>query len=204
MRGLGELSSREAPAKPATRHVAGQEPGNKRLGNEAEAWEGGIREFDTAPGYGIAEKILGRVLKRLGLTDKSRIISKVIIPPGRVDADGLRRLIDQTFKHLGIYRLNALYEPCTNIRAGARYLRELLDRYNSNLHLALAAYNYGPGRIRNQAGAGHIPQGAKWYSSYIYHHLKYILQTATIADAGATGKPADYNPQKRLALITDL
>jgi len=107
-----------------------------------------------------------------------------------------------TAKHLGIYRLNALYEPCTNIRAGARYLRELLDRYNSNLHLALAAYNYGPGRIRNQAGAGHIPQGAKWYSSYIYHHLKYILQMATITDAGASGKPAAYNPQKRLALIT--
>ncbi len=103
----------------------------------------------------------------------------------------------KTAKHLNIYRLNALYEPCTNIRAGARYLRELLDRYSGNLHLALAAYNYGPGRIKNGVGADHIPRGAKWYSGYIYHHLKYILQGAT-----AAGKPKKYNRQQRLALVT--
>ena len=107
-----------------------------------------------------------------------------------------------TAKHLGIYRLNALYEPCTNIRAGARYLRELLDRYNNNLHLALAAYNYGPGRIKNQAGVGHIPRGAKWYSGYIYHHLKYILQGATTAATDPSGKPGRYKRHKRLAIIT--
>ncbi len=107
-----------------------------------------------------------------------------------------------TAKHLGIYRLEALYEPCTNIRAGARYLRELLDRYNENPHLALAAYNYGPGRIKNQAGAGHIPRGAKWYSGYIYHHLEYIMKGATAVGSDASGKPERYNRQKRLALIT--
>lgn len=107
-----------------------------------------------------------------------------------------------TAKHLDVYRLNALYEPCTNIRAGARYLRELLDRYNDNLHLALAAYNYGPGRIKNRAGAGHIPRGAKWYSGYIYHHLKYILHGATASGIDASGRPKKYSRQKRLALIT--
>ena len=107
-----------------------------------------------------------------------------------------------TAKHLGIYRLKALYEPCTNIRAGAGYLRELLNRYNENIHLALAAYNYGPSRIKNRAGTGHIPRGAKWYSGYIYHHLKYIVQEATPTGTYASGKPKTYNRQKRLALIT--
>ena len=107
-----------------------------------------------------------------------------------------------TAKHLGIYRLEPLYDPCTNIRAGARYLRELLDRYNENPHLALAAYNYGPGRIKNRAVAGHIPQGAKWYSGYIYHHLEYIMQGATVVGSDTSGKPERYNRQKRLALIT--
>jgi len=108
----------------------------------------------------------------------------------------------ETARHLGIYRLQALYEPCTNIRAGAEYLRELLDRYDDNLHLALAAYNYGPGRIKNAAGADQIPRGAKWYSGYIYHHLKYILQGATAAVSGAAGTPGKYIRQQRLVLVT--
>lgn len=78
-----------------------------------------------------------------------------------------------TAKHLGISRLSSLYDACTNIDAGARYLRELLTRYDDNLHLALAAYNYGPGRIA--PGAETIPDGANWYSAYIYRHLDYVL-----------------------------
>jgi len=78
-----------------------------------------------------------------------------------------------TAKHLGIHRLSDLYDPCTNIDAGARYLKELLARYNQNIHLALAAYNYGPGRIETDGTT--IPTGAKWYSAYIFRHMSYIL-----------------------------
>ena len=77
-----------------------------------------------------------------------------------------------TAKHLGIHRLSDLYEPCTNIDAGTRYLKELISRYGGNLHLALAAYNYGPGRISRN---GRIPTGAVWYSGYIHRHLQYVL-----------------------------
>jgi hypothetical protein len=108
-----------------------------------------------------------------------------------------------TARHLGIYRLSALYEPCTNIRAGAKYLRELLDRYDDNLHLALAAYNYGPSRIKKQAAATRIPQGAQWYSGYIFHHLKTIMQgTTAVAGKSKPDKPGTYRRPNRLALIT--
>ncbi|UCD78130.1 MAG: lytic transglycosylase domain-containing protein [Desulfobacterales bacterium] len=108
-----------------------------------------------------------------------------------------------TAKHLGIRRLKSLYEPCTNIRAGARYLRELMDRYNQNLHLALAAYNYGPNRIQQKAGPDHIPQGAQWYSGYIYHHMQYVTQGgSTASGAGKADKGAAYGHEKRLAIIT--
>lgn len=92
----------------------------------------------------------------------------------RANAHGVMQILwPDTAQHLGIYRLSDLYDPCTNIDAGARYLKELLARYDNNLHLALAAYNYGPGRI-NRNGNG-IPSGAEWYSGYIYRHLNYVV-----------------------------
>jgi hypothetical protein len=92
----------------------------------------------------------------------------------RANAHGVMQILwPGTAKHLGIHRLSDLYDPCTNIDAGARYLKELLAHYDGNLHLALAAYNYGPGRI-DQDGNG-IPGGASWYSGYIYRHLNYVI-----------------------------
>lgn len=78
-----------------------------------------------------------------------------------------------TAKHLGIFRLTELYDPCTNIDAGARYLKELVQLYDGNVHLALAAYNYGPSRIAKDGVD--IPPGAEWYSGYILRHLDYVL-----------------------------
>ena len=92
----------------------------------------------------------------------------------RANAHGVMQILwPTTARHLGIHRLSELYDPCTNIDAGARYLKELLGNYDGNMHLALAAYNYGPGRIPQSGQA--IPSGAQWYSGYIYRHLNYVL-----------------------------
>jgi len=114
------------------------------------------------------------------------------------NAHGLMQILwPTTANHLGIYRLSQLYEPCTNIDAGARYLREMLNRYDGNVHLALAAYNYGPHRISQNR---RIPDGAAWYSAYIHRHLDYVLgrgPSALPSDA-----PRDYRVEAKMALIT--
>jgi hypothetical protein len=97
---------------------------------------------------------------------------------------------------LGFKSIRELYYPCKNIKAGARYIKMMLKRYDGDLHLALAAYNYGPGRIPKGASAWSIPQGAGWYSGYIYHHLQQVLSGATpVATAPAAPSPEKARPK---------
>jgi hypothetical protein len=114
------------------------------------------------------------------------------------NAYGLMQILwPGTAKHLGLNRLSDLLEPCTNVEAGARYLKELLERYQGNLHRALAAYNYGPARI--PVSGGDLPDGALWYSGYILRHLDFVLNGSS--KQPRTSAPRPYLDQDRLFII---
>ncbi len=118
----------------------------------------------------------------------------------KANARGLMQILwPGTARHLGIHDLKTLHDPCTNVDAGARYLKELMTRYDNNVHLTLAAYNYGPHRIR-QDGQG-VPKGASWYSGYILRHMNYVLGRSG-GGAGTAVQASDqpYSKERKLEL----
>ncbi len=64
-------------------------------------------------------------------------------------AQGLMQLMPATQKELQVVNV---FDPISNIEGGTLYLSRLLDQFNQNVELAAAAYNAGPGAVREYGG----------------------------------------------------
>lgn len=102
-------------------------------------WEELFRE--AAARYNLDPALLKAVARA-----ESSFDPQAVSPAG---AAGLMQLMPATARALGV---TDVFDPRQNIMAGARYLRQLLDRFAGHLELALAAYNAGPGAVLQHGG----------------------------------------------------
>ncbi|MGB3471681.1 MAG: lytic transglycosylase domain-containing protein [Erythrobacter sp.] len=70
----------------------------------------------------------------------------------RAGARGLMQMMPGTGRMLGVRDSTKLYDPSTNVNAGAKLLSQLWNRYDGNIDLVLAAYNAGEGAVRKYGG----------------------------------------------------
>lgn len=91
----------------------------------------------------------------------------------KVGARGLMQLMPRTARSLGV---KDIFKPAHNIDAGVRYFKHLLDKYDGEIKLALAAYNAGSDNVRKYGG---VPP-FKETKFYINKVLKYYEVYRTI------------------------
>lgn len=94
----------------------------------------------AADKYGIPRKLV-----RLVMEAESGFQPQAVSPKGAV---GLMQLMPGTAQALGVDPA----DPVQNVDAGARYLRDLLQKYDGLLWHALAAYNAGPAAVDKYNG----------------------------------------------------
>ena len=107
----------------------------------------------------------------------------------RADAIGLMQLLPITGKRMAHelnvrrYSVGMLAEPGINVQLGTRYFRQLVQKFDGKLELALAAYNAGADRVEEWRSSGNFREPAEFVESIPFTETREYVQ-AILRNAG--------------------
>ena len=105
-------------------------------GNDFEAY------FQAASeAYGVPVNLLKAVAKAESAFDPTAV--------SHCGAQGVMQLMPATARAMGV---TDAFDPAQNIMGGAKYLSQMLDTFDGDVSLAVAAYNAGPGAVKKHDG----------------------------------------------------
>jgi soluble lytic murein transglycosylase-like protein len=108
-------------------------------------------------------------------------------------ARGLMQLIPETGRRYGV---QDFFDPQQNVDGGVRYLKFLLQKFNGNLDLSLAAYNAGENLVERVGGVPAIPET----TNYV-RRIRAIYKKKSAPLVAAAVSPIPEPPKQEIAKI---
>ena len=99
---------------------------------------------------------------------ESDFVAHAVSPKGAL---GLMQLMPGTARMLKVRRA---FDPNANVDGGVRHLRYLMDRYQGNLRLVLAAYNAGEGAVKKYKGIPPYPETQDYVRRVLQYRDVYV------------------------------